>query len=152
MAGDNECDQRSGNTGTAKASPLSRFFGSDAFLFIVMLVLGTLTFGWVFYSPLGSLWGILNGTIIIGIIIAGMGQWLVEQPEMTKKSKADKLHKGILNLLDTNGQMRSLRDLERDIYNFAWHHHRYNSSAIAKSLQIARSRWYRILQKFKFDE
>ena len=72
MADDIERDKRSGNAGAAKASSLSRFLGSDAFLIVVLVGLGALNFGWVIYPALGSAWGIINGTIIVGIIITGI--------------------------------------------------------------------------------
>ena len=67
-------------------------------------------------------------------------------------SKSVNAPQPMLCLLDANGQLRSFREMEREIYNFAWHHHRYNIMAIAKSLKISRTRWYRILRQFKFDE
>jgi len=72
MAGDNERDERSGNAGATKEPALSRFLDSDTFLFIVLLGLGALTFGWVIFPALGSAWGIINGTIIIAIIVTGI--------------------------------------------------------------------------------
>jgi hypothetical protein len=72
MAGDFERYQQSANAEPAKASPLSRFLDSNAFLSIVVLGLALLTFGWVIYPPLGIVWGVLNGAILIGILIVGI--------------------------------------------------------------------------------
>ena len=70
MAGDNERDQRSGNADATKASPLSQFFGSDAFLFIVLFALGALNFGSLIHSALGVAWEVFSGAIVFGIVVA----------------------------------------------------------------------------------
>jgi hypothetical protein len=67
-----ERDRRFGNAESAKTSPLSRFLGSTAFLFIILLGLDTLAFGWVIYPPLGMLSALLNVSIVIGICVAAM--------------------------------------------------------------------------------
>ena len=77
MARDPECNQRSANAEEANASPLSRFFGSDAYLFIVFLGLGTLTFGWVIYPPLGMVATILNAALASGLAVTAIVRALV---------------------------------------------------------------------------
>jgi len=71
MAGDHGRHKRSDNEAATKAA-LSRLLDSSAFLITALLVLGMLNYGWVIYPKLGIVWGLLNGTIIIGIIIVGM--------------------------------------------------------------------------------
>ena len=72
MAGDHECYKRPDNARPAKASALSRFLDSEAFLIVVLVTLGVVNYGWVIYPALGTAFGILNGAIVAGILIAGM--------------------------------------------------------------------------------
>jgi len=72
MAGDHERYKRPDNEGSTKASALSRVFNSNAFFIIILLALGVLNYGWVIWPPLGMVWALLNGTIIMGIVLAGL--------------------------------------------------------------------------------
>ena len=59
----------------------------------------------------------------------------------------DQRHNTVLGLLDATGRIRPFRALELDIYSYALEHHHHNQDAVAKSLKIARSTWYRRARK-----
>ena len=72
MAGDHEGYQRPDSKEATKASALGRFLDSAAFLIAVLVVLGALNYGWVLFPKLGMAWGLINGTILAGIVIVGV--------------------------------------------------------------------------------
>ena len=72
MAGDHERYQRPDHKEATKASALGRFLDSSEFLIAVLVVLGALNYGWVLFPTLGLAWGLINGTIVAGIVIAGV--------------------------------------------------------------------------------
>jgi hypothetical protein len=51
---------------------LDKITGSDYFLLAVLLVLGTLNYGWVFFPVLGQIWTAINGMVVLGIVLAGV--------------------------------------------------------------------------------
>lgn len=71
----------------------------------------------------------------------------IDQGRAYRPAGIDRLHEAVLGLLDENGQLRPFRDLERDIYAFASEHHQQNYEAVGRSLQIARTTWYRRAEK-----
>lgn len=72
MAVDNECDKRPDDEGTTKASTLSRFFDSESFLIITLLMLAVLNYGWVFWPILGFMSGMLQVIALVVIIMAAV--------------------------------------------------------------------------------
>jgi hypothetical protein len=42
---------------------------SDCLLFVALLLLAALNYGWVVYPELGVVWNVINGIIVIGIVL-----------------------------------------------------------------------------------
>lgn len=77
MARNHECHQRPEHGEAAKTSPLKmaiqRIVNTNTFLFVLLLGLGILQFGWIFWPPLGIVWNFINGGIISAIFVIGIG-------------------------------------------------------------------------------
>jgi DNA-binding NtrC family response regulator len=56
-----------------------------------------------------------------------------------------------LPLIDAQGEVRSLDDIERDVIRFAIAHYRGQMSEVARRLQIGRSTLYRKLEGLGLD-
>jgi hypothetical protein len=60
------------------------------FLFIVLLlILGTINYGWVFYPLLGDLWSVINGCILLGLIFVIIGIKLGRRLQLNSKPPSD---------------------------------------------------------------
>ncbi len=51
---------------------INKITGSDYFLVVLLLVLGLLNFGWVFFPKIGELWTAINGGILLIIVVAAV--------------------------------------------------------------------------------
>ena len=51
---------------------VEKITGSDYFLIAILLVLGTLSYGWVFSPVLGRIWTTINGIAVVGIVLAAI--------------------------------------------------------------------------------
>jgi DNA-binding NtrC family response regulator len=58
---------------------------------------------------------------------------------------------GALELLDNNGDVRSLEDIEAEVIRFAITHYRGQMSEVARRLRIGRSTLYRKLEVLDLD-
>jgi DNA-binding NtrC family response regulator len=59
---------------------------------------------------------------------------------------------GALALLDGNGDVRALEDIEAEVIRFAIAHYRGQMSEVARRLRIGRSTLYRKLDSLGLDE
>jgi hypothetical protein len=51
---------------------IEKVTGSDLFLWVLLIFLAVLTYGWIFVPALGEYASVLNGAVIIAIILAGL--------------------------------------------------------------------------------
>jgi DNA-binding NtrC family response regulator len=58
---------------------------------------------------------------------------------------------GVLGMLDANGEVRRLEDIENEVIRFAISHYRGQMSEVARKLQIGRSTLYRKLENIELD-
>jgi hypothetical protein len=51
---------------------IEKITGSDLFLWVLLIFLGVLNYGWIFVPVLGKYAAVINGSVIIAIILAGL--------------------------------------------------------------------------------
>jgi hypothetical protein len=51
---------------------IEKITGSDAFLWVLLIFLAVLNYGWIFVPALGEYAAVINGSVIIAIILAGL--------------------------------------------------------------------------------
>ena len=51
---------------------IEKITGSDLFLWVLLIFLGVLNYGWIFVPVLGEYAAVINGAVIIAIILAGL--------------------------------------------------------------------------------
>ncbi|MES1155282.1 MAG: helix-turn-helix domain-containing protein, partial [Pseudorhodoplanes sp.] len=59
---------------------------------------------------------------------------------------------GMMTLLDANGQVRPIEDIESDVIRFAINHYRGQMSEVARRLRIGRSTLYRKLESLGLQD
>ena len=51
---------------------IEKITGSDLFLWVLLIFLGVLNYGWIFVPALGEYATVINGAVIITIILGGL--------------------------------------------------------------------------------
>jgi DNA-binding NtrC family response regulator len=74
------------------------------------------------------------------------------EPHISDTHMAPDFGPGMMTLLDSNGQVRPIEDIESDVIRFAINHYRGQMSEVARRLRIGRSTLYRKLESLGLQD